>query len=218
MRDAAAARQAAEGILDIYASNPAISALSADARGNYAAGMTGRQLEDYAENAANGAQNTGIGMNAGNKFRQAAGAAIKSDDFDAQPDVRAALQATNDGTAFQNLMRRTGTALGGGGGPLSTLIALGTPGLAATVGHETMGLPGLLLAAVPPTIGHIAKTIDNNAAKANFQAAIDTAMRRAPLYAQNAANFVPPRPPFAPGAVPATIGGLLGAYVSGSGQ
>lgn len=190
--DVSAARQGGNAILDLYAQNPQIAALSADARGNYGAGLTARGLEDRAEAAANGAQATGNGMNAGNRFRQAAGAAIKSDEYDSQPDVRAALQQTNDGTAFQNIMRQAGNRLGGGGGPLSTLISLGAPAAAGVAGAHEFGPLGALLMAAPPVIGHVAKAVDNSMAKNAFNNAVQTALKRSPAYAENVANFVPP--------------------------
>ena len=192
--DVSAARQGGNAILDLYAQDPQIAGLSADARGNYGAGLMARGLEDRAEAAANGAQNTGNGMNAGNKFRQAAGAAIKSDEYDNAPDVRAALQTTNDGTAFQNIMRQAGNRLGGGGGPLSTLISLGAPAAAGVAGAHEFGPLGALAMAAPPVIGHVAKAIDNSMAKSAFDNAVQTALKRSPAYAASAAAFVPPTP------------------------
>lgn len=192
MTDVSASRAGSNAILDLFAHNPQVADLSANARGNSAAGMMARDLGDYAENAANGAQNTGVGMNVGNKFRQAAGAAVKSDDFDHVPDVRAALQATNDGTGVQNLLRRVGTTFGGGGGPLSLIAPALAAGAAGVAGHEAAGLPGLLAATVPLAIGHMAKTADGNMAKAAFDNAVQTALKRSPAYADNVANFVPP--------------------------
>lgn len=194
MTDATSARRGANAILDLYAQNPQVAALSAEGRGNYGAGLTARGLEEAGKDAADNAQNTGIGMNLGNKMRQAAGSAMHSDEYDHQPDVFAALQKANDGTFFQNQARRIGTALGGGGGPLSTIMAFGAaPSAAAALGFGATGSPwGGLAAAATPVIGHMAKSYDNNAAKAAFDNVIQTALKRSPLYAENVKNFVPP--------------------------
>src|SRR6185503_19570865 len=122
------------------------------------------------------------------------------------PSEMAMLQRVVDGTRLQNAARKAGNILGGGGGLGSAGSGIGGAALLGPVGASL------------PFVGTGLKHLDNFMAARALRAVDEATRMRSPLGQQIQANFVPPVPPVAPGAVPATIGGLLGAYVGGSGQ
>lgn len=196
-------------ILDLYSTNPEIAALSAEARGNTGAAFRSEDIQNILANAQNRAAATGSGMNLGNSTRQRVASFIDPSQNRAEnftPSEMAMLQRVVDGSRLQNAARKAGNILGGGGG-------LGSAG-AGIGGAALLGPLGASL----PFVGTGLKHLDNYMAARALRAVDEATRMRSPLGQQIQANFVPPAPPVAPGAVPATIGGLLGAYVGGSGQ
>jgi len=196
-------------ILELYDTNPAIADLSAQARGNSAADFRSQTLQNLLTNAENRGSATGSGMNTGNSIRQRVATLIDPNQPGRAAGLEAdmpALQRVVDGSMLQNAARKAGNALGGGGGLGGAFIGI--------AGAHAAGPAGAAL----PFVGAGFKHLDNLMAARALRAVDEATRMRSPLGAQIRANFVPPAPPVAPGAVPATIGGLLGAYVGGSGQ
>lgn len=208
--DAAAARGPAQAILDLYAQHsPQLADLSANARGNYGAGLQSQAIEDAILDARNGAQSTGSGMNADNKYRQAARGLLNSDKF--STPVEQALQAAIDGSRGQNFLRGVSNRIGGGGGLGSMIAGLGAGSAVGGAGWATGNLPAILLGAGIPVAGHVAREVENSMSRRALQAAATMARQQSPLYQQNVANFVPPVP-----GLGATLGRALAPAIGGA--
>lgn len=171
-------------ILDLYETNPAIAQLSANARGNTAAGFRSQDLANLLTRAEDRAGATGSGMNLGNTIRQRVATFIDPNGYNAEgytPDEIAALRAIARPSGVGAIVRDLGNRLGGGGGPVAT-----------TTGLVAAGTSGNPAAAAIPFIGSALKALDNRSA-ANALRKVDEMTRmRSPLYQQRAAAFTPP--------------------------
>lgn len=160
--------------------NKAVAAALAEARGNYAAAKRSGKLEQELYGAGINASRANSGMNLDNAIRQRIAPILKNQKLRSgfSKEEIAAMEAIVSGSMPENISRRLGNMLGGGGGIGSTLVGVG----GGAAGFATHGLTGAAVAAaVAPAVGYAFKKLSGAMAKADVERLQEMVRSRSPL-------------------------------------
>lgn len=156
-----------------------VSAALTDARGNYAAAKRSDQIDDALERAQRQAGAANSGMNLDNATRQRVkdilNSAKKRRGF--SDEEIAQMEAIVRGSKVENLSRRIGNMLGGGGGLGTTLVASGGAATGAASGHVV----GAAIGAMAPVIGYGFKKLSAAMSQADVRRLQELVRSRSPL-------------------------------------
>ena len=185
-----AARRAIESLDEFLGNVPQSAVLRGDpakvgsvlkeARGNYAAAKRSEEIEKSLDKAALQAGAANSGMNLDNATRQRIKDILNSDKRKRgfSQDELTQMRKIVTGTKIENLARRGGNLLGGGGGLGSTFVG----GLGALAGGSVGHAPGAALGAVvAPAVGYGLKKLSGAMSQADVRKLQELVRSRSPL-------------------------------------
>lgn len=156
-----------------------VSEALTEARGNYAAAKRSDVIDDKLERADRQAGSANSGMNIDNATRQRIKDILNSNKLKRgfSKDEIAQMESIVRGTPVQNVSRRLGNMLGGGGGLGTTLV--GSVGAAAGASHA--GPLGAAVGALAPVIGYAFKKLSAAMSQADVRKLQEIVRSRSPL-------------------------------------
>jgi hypothetical protein len=161
-----------------------VAATLSDARGNYAAAKRSGKIEKALYDADLNARRANSGMNVDNAIRQRIAPILKSEKLRRgfSDEEIAQMEAIVKGSKVQNLSRRLGNMLGGGGGLGALASGAAGGGLATAFSHNpATAVAGYFLA---PAAGYAFKKLSGAMASADVNRLQELVRSRSPLGAQ----------------------------------
>jgi hypothetical protein len=164
--------------------NKAVAAALAEARGNYAAAKRSTKLEQELYGAGINASRANSGMNLDNAIRQRIAPILKNQKLRSgfSKEEITAMEAIVSGSTPENISRRLGNLLGGGGGLGAMLTgALGHEGVAAFSHNPAAAVASFVML---PAAGYALKKLSGAMAKADVHRLEELVRSRSPLGSQ----------------------------------